>query len=168
MKKVIILFLSVLLFSCEQQQSEACKALETANQNLERDLAMYATTWEDFFSKRDINVISDLNFDAEATLVTATGNITGIEGFRDYYNNYLTGFSDAQFIALDIFGQGDKIVKHWNFKGTHDGNLFGIPATNNKVDLYGTTIVTLKNGKVLKEENFFDNQIFFKQLGLTP
>ena len=68
MKKVIILFLSVLLFSCEQQQSEACKALETANQNLERDLAMYATTWEDFFSKRDINVISDLNFDAEATL----------------------------------------------------------------------------------------------------
>lgn len=49
MKKVIILFLSVLLFSCEQQQSEACKDLERANQNLERDLAMYATTWEDFF-----------------------------------------------------------------------------------------------------------------------
>lgn len=168
MKKVIILFLSVLLFSCTQQQNEACKALETASQNLERDLAMYATTWEDVFSKRDINVISELNFDAEATLVTATGNITGIEGFRDYYNNYLTGFSDAQFTALDIFGQGDKIVKYWNFKGTHDGDLFGIPATNNKVDLYGTTIVTLKNGKVLKEENFFDNQIFFKQLGLTP
>ncbi|HIK62777.1 MAG TPA: hypothetical protein EYG01_02095 [Flavobacteriales bacterium] len=49
-----------------------------------------------------------------------------------------------------MFGQGDKIVKHWNFKGIHDGEMFGIPASNNKVDINGTTIVLRKDGKILQ------------------
>ena len=58
----------------------------------------------------------------------------GIDAFKAYYNNYLTGFSDAEFNIVDVFGQGDKIVKHWNFKGTHDGDFFGIPPTGKKID----------------------------------
>lgn len=30
-----------------------------------------------------------------------------------------------------LFGQGDRIVKYWSFKETHDGELFGIPPINN-------------------------------------
>ena len=33
-------------------------------------------------------------------------------------------------------------------------------------DLSGTTIVKMKDGKVLKEQDFFDNYSFMKQLGL--
>jgi hypothetical protein len=105
-------------------------------------------------------------FDSEVTVVTSTGNITGIAAFKEYYNNYLTGFSDAEFTIIDLFGQGDKLVKHWSFKGAHDGDLFGIPATNNKVDITGTTLVLMKNGKVIQEEDFFDNHSFLTQLGL--
>ena len=36
-------------------------------------------------------------------------------------------------------------------EGTHTGELHGgIPATNNKVDLYGVTLVVMKEGKVFK------------------
>jgi len=84
----------------------------------------------------------------------------------EYYGNYLIGFSDAEFNFIDVFGDGDKLVKHWNFKGTHDGELFGIPATNNKVDINGTTIVLMKDGRILQEQDFFDNYSFLKQLGL--
>ena len=61
---------------------------------------------------------------------------------------------------------GEKIVKHWSFKGTHDGEMFGIPATNNKVEINGTTLVLMKDGKVLQEQDFFDNYSFLMQLGL--
>jgi predicted ester cyclase len=127
---------------------------------------MYVSVWEDIFEKRDISLINTDSFDSQATVVTAQGDVEGIDAFRAYYNNYLTGFSDAQFKFIDTFGQGDKIVKHWNFKGTHDGELFGIPATNNKVDISGTTLVWMKDGKVLKEQDFFDNHSFLSQLGL--
>ena len=96
----------------------------------------------------------------------APENIVGIEGFKAYYNNYLTGFSDAEFAIIDAFGQGDKIVKHWNFKGTHDGEFFGIPASGKKVDISGTTLVKMKDGKIAQEQDFMDNLAFYQQLGL--
>tara|TARA_B100000780_G_C20925541_1_gene368867 strand:+ start:165 stop:305 length:141 start_codon:yes stop_codon:yes gene_type:complete len=42
--------------------------------------------------------------------------------------------------------------------------MFGIPATNNTVDIDGTTLVLMKDGKVLQEQDFFDNHSFLMQL----
>ena len=67
-----------------------------------------------------------------------------------------------------MFGQGDKLVKHWNFKGTHTGNFFGIPATGKTVNLDGVTLVSMSNGKIAEERDFFDNMEFMTQLGLMP
>ncbi|RZP01804.1 MAG: hypothetical protein EVA41_04810, partial [Flavobacteriales bacterium] len=76
------------------------------------------------------------------------------------------GFSDAEFTFIDIFGQGDKLVKHWNFKGTHDGDFFGIPATGKSLNLSGTTLILMEDGKIKREQNFFDNLDMLTQLGL--
>ena len=166
MKNLFLLSLSVLFFSCNQQSSEKCKSLESAQLSVEKNIDTYKTAWEAFFDNRDPSAVNLDSFDENVTVVTAEGNITGIDGFRDYYNNYLTGFSDAEFNFIDIIGQGDQLVKHWNFKGTHDGEMFGIPPTNNKVDISGTTVVLMKDGKVLQEQDFFDNYSFLMQLGL--
>ena len=166
MKKLFLLSLSVLFFSRNQQPSEKCKSLESAQLSVEKNIETYKTAWEAFFDNRDPSAVNLDSFDENVTVVTAEGNITGIDGFRDYYNNYLTGFSDAEFSFVDIFSQGDKLVKHWSFKGTHDGEMFGIPATNNKLEISGTTLVEMKDGKVFKEQDFFDQLSFLSQLGL--
>ena len=47
--------------------------------------------------------------------------------------------------------------------------MSGIPSPSGKINLYGVTLVTMvtmKNGKVLKEQNYFDNYSFLSQLGL--
>ncbi len=167
MKNLIILSITLLLFSgCNQTINEECEALAKTNAQTEKNIEIYKTAWLAFFETRDSSAINTDSFDEQVTAVTAEGNITGIEAFRDYYNNYLTGFSDVKFNFIDIFGEGDKIVKHWNFKGTHDGDLFGIPPTNKKVDISGTTIVFMKDGRILQEQDFFDNYSFLMQLGL--
>ncbi len=167
MKKIILLSIATLLFiSCNQPKNKECDSLVKANAQVEKNINTYKTAWDAFFETRDSNAINTDSFDEQVTVVTAEGNITGIDAFRDYYNNYLTGFSDAEFNFIDIIGQGDRLVKHWNFKGTHDGVMFGIPPTNNKVDISGTTVVLMKDGKVLQEQDFFDNYSFLMQLGL--
>jgi hypothetical protein len=80
-------------------------------------------------------------------LVTPTGRLTGIEPFRGFF----TGFSDAKITVLDVNGQGGKITKHWILRGTHEREMFGIPATNKKVEIYGVTVVFVKNGTALQE-----------------
>ena len=102
----------------------------------------------------------------DVTVVTSSGNVTGLDDFKAYYANYINGFSDGEFSIINAFGNGDNLVKHWNFKGTHDGDFFGIPATNKTLNLSGTTMVKMKDSKVLQEEDFFDNYSFMKQLGL--
>lgn len=167
MRKIILVSITTLIFiGCNQKLNEKCDLLVKENAQIEKNIKSYKTAWNAFFETRNSKALNTDSFNEQATVVTASGNITGIEAFRDYYNNYLTGFSDAEFTFIDVFGQGDKIVKHWNFKGTHDGEMFGIPATNKKVDISGTTLVLMKDGKVLQEQDYFDNHSFLMQLGL--
>ena len=139
------------------------ETLLDAQAKLERDLAMYEDTWSRFL-KGDTTVVNEDRFQKDVVVVTDEGDLVGIEACKNYYMNYLTGFSDIEFTILEAIGQGDKLVKHWNFKGTHTGDFFGIPASGNKLNLSGTTLVTMKDGKIAKEQDFFDVMSMVTQL----
>ena len=137
------------------------------NAKLEKNIKMYSETWDEIINTGNLELINDTHFTDDITLVMSPENIVGIEGFKDYYSNFVTGFSDVEFTMVDVFGQGDKIVKHWEFKGTHSGDFFGIPATGRSVDVEGTTLVKMKDGKIAQEQDFMDNMAFMSQLGLV-
>ena len=156
------------LSGCKNEPSEACVQLEKADAQLKANLKMYEATWDVIINEGKLEQINEDNFDGNITLVTSPENIVGIEAFKAYYSNFVVGFSEVSFTIVDIFGQGDKIVKHWNFKGVHSGEFFGIPATGNKVDISGVTLVQMKDGKIAREQDFMDNLEFYQQLGLIP
>jgi len=161
-----MLFVSLLLLGCNNP-SEKQLELELAQSTLEKNITMYETVWNKVINDREIDLINEDSFDKDVTaLATSGGDIVGLENFKNYYNNYLTGFSDAEFTIVDIFGQGDKMVKHWNFKGTHDGDFFGVPATGKSVDISGTTLIKMKDGKIAAEQDYMDFLGFYTQLGL--
>tara|TARA_B100000900_G_scaffold123700_1_gene104339 strand:- start:3023 stop:3547 length:525 start_codon:yes stop_codon:yes gene_type:complete len=165
--KYASLLLVLTLASCNQKPSETQLKLESSQAQLEANLLMYETVWDKVINSRQIALINTDYFDQDVTAVaTSAGDVVGLENFKNYYNNYLTGFSDAEFTIIDAFGQGDKIVKHWNFKGTHDGDFFGVPATGKRVDVSGVTLVKMKAGKIAAEQDFMDLLNFYTQLGL--
>lgn len=156
MKKLIFLTFAILSMASLQAQKS----------NIKKDIEMYKATWDKIINGRQIDQINDKNFDPNVVLVLSPENIVGIEGVKAYYQNHLTGFSDISFTIVDAFGQDDKIVKHWNFKGKHTGDFFGIPATGKSVDVEGVTLIKMKNGRIAQEHDFMDNMAFFGQLGL--
>ena len=164
----MITLIGFTILSTEPKQSQECNDLSNANSKDKSNLELYSMVWDKAINGRNIEIINLDYFDENIKAITADGDIEGIDAFKAYYNNYLTGFSDAEFNIVDVFGQGDKIVKHWNFKGTHDGDFFGIPPTGKKIDLIGTTLVLMKDGKILQEQDFFDNYSLLSQLGLLP
>ncbi len=72
MKKSIFLLLSLVILSCSQPPSQECQTLETANANLEKNIEMYVSVWENLFDKRDINLINTDSFDPQATVGHST------------------------------------------------------------------------------------------------
>ena len=165
-KGCAMLCISLLVLGCNNPSQKHLE-LELAQRTLEKNITMYETVWNKVINDREIDLINEDSFDKDVTaLATSGGDIIGLENFKNYYNNYLTGFSDAEFTIVDIFGQGDKMVKHWNFKGTHDGDFFGVPATGKAINISGTTLIRMKEGKIAAEQDFMDFLSFYKQLGL--
>ena len=97
-----MLFVSLLLLGCNNP-SEKQLELELAQSTLEKNITMYETVWNKVINDREIDLINEDSFDKDvAALATSGGDIIGLENFKNYYNNYLTGFSDAEFTIVDI------------------------------------------------------------------
>ncbi|WP_242203644.1 ester cyclase [Aestuariivivens insulae] len=158
MKTLITPFICLILFSMY-----SCK-----DSKVENNIKMYTETWDQIVNDANLDLINSTNFTEDVTLVTSPENIIGIEDFKAYYSNFINGFSDVSFTIVDVFGQGDKIVKHWHYKGTHTGDFFGTPATGKTIDIEGATITEMKDGKIAQEQDFMDNLAFMEQLGIDP
>jgi steroid delta-isomerase-like uncharacterized protein len=161
MKKTIafIALTSMLFVGCKNESAEREKIAQA-------NIDSYSKTWELVINEGKIDVL-DTAYAADIVL-HATPEIKGVAKAKAYYANFVTGFSNRQFIVKDMFAQGDKVTKYWQFKGTHSGNFMGIPATGKTVDIEGCTIARMVNGKIVEERDFMDNMSFLKQLGLIP
>ena len=141
---------------------------ETAkSDSVEANIKMYTHTWDEIVNHGKLDLFNDSNFTKDVVMHT-NPDITGIDNARAYYANYLTGFSNITFTIKDVFGQGDKLVKHWNFSGDNTGLFFGMPATGKHVSIDGVTLVRMQNGKIAEERDFLDNLDLMTQLGQIP
>lgn len=151
---------ALIVTSCNQYSKDT---------KVEDNIKKYTLVWDEVLNKGKLNMINDTNFSPNVVCYNGlTPPIHGIDSTKIFYGNYLTGFSNIQFIMNDVFGQDNKLVKHWTFKGKHTGDFFGIPATGKNVDIEGTTLVKMEEGKIILERDFFDNLEFSQQLGLIP
>ncbi|MDN3656218.1 ester cyclase [Ferruginibacter paludis] len=153
-------------FSCSYTTGDTQKA--TFADSVAANIKMYTHVWDEIINKRKLDQFNDSNFAKGVVMHASLADVIGIHSARAYYNNYLTGFSDITFTIKNVFGMGNKLVKHWDFRVTHTGLFFGIPATRKKVDIDGVTLVCMAGGKIAEKRDFLDNLAFMQQLGLIP
>ena len=154
----------ILITSCGSPSADSnTKKIISDQEQLEKDIAMYQDTWLRFLNG-ETSVVNEERFQEDVVVVTSQGDLVGIEACKKHYMNFLTGFSNIEFTIPEVIGQGNRLVKHWNFKGIHTGDFFGMPASGNKLNLSGTTLVTIKDGKIAKEHDFFDMMSMVSQL----
>ncbi len=136
------------LMSCSYQQTDTAK--QTTVDSVAANIKMYSHVWDEIINKRKLEMFNDSNFTKNVIIHASPADVVSIDSAKAFYANYLTGFSDVTFTVKDVFGMDNKLAKHWNFKGTHTGVFFGIPATNKKVDIDGVTLVRME--KLQKKE----------------
>jgi len=92
------------------------KVLSANTDQLETNKRMYTHVWDEILNKGNIETFNDSNWVKNAVVHASPNDIVGIDSIKAYYGQFLTGFSKIQFTVKDIFGEGDKMVKFWNFK----------------------------------------------------
>lgn len=68
----------------------------------------------------------------------------------------------------DLLAEGDKVVDRWTARGTHPGELIGIPPTGKEVTITGMDILRISNGKIAEIWHQEDMLGMMQQLGVIP
>jgi len=84
--------------------------------------------------------------------------------FVALYNRVHAAFPDRKFTLEDVFGVDDKAVVRWSATMTHAGEYLDIPATNRKVQITGITIAEIKDGKIVRGWDNWDQLGLMQQL----
>lgn len=72
---------------------------------------------------------------------------------------------DRVDVYEQIIAEGDRVGLLWKLTGTHRGNLYGIPPTGKKIDVYEAGIFRLVDGRVAEAWFMVDEAGLLKQLG---
>lgn len=92
----------------------------------------------------------------------------GMEGLKQFYAMSLQAFPDFQITIEDAIAEGDQVVIRWTMKGTHQGELLGIPPTGVQVTQTVATIFRLAGARIAEAWYFADNLSLMQQMGVIP
>lgn len=92
-------------------------------------------------------------------------DIEGLEGYKGLLLGVRRGFPDFQSTVQERIIEGDTQVIRTTWRGTHTGDLFGMPPTGKEVMGTGCEVEHWVDGKVVEVWKYDDNLGFFQQLG---
>jgi steroid delta-isomerase-like uncharacterized protein len=89
----------------------------------------------------------------------------GVRARIAVYQDALEGHWDVQ----EILSAGkDRVVVRWIGRGTHTGELMGVPATGASIACDATTIFRIADGKIAEEWTVWDALGLLQQVGAVP
>jgi steroid delta-isomerase-like uncharacterized protein len=86
--------------------------------------------------------------------------------FVTFFNRIHGAFPDQKLTIEDAFGADDKVVVRWSSEMTHTGDHLGMPATKKKVHVTGITIAQIKNGKIVRGWDNWDQLALMQQISI--
>ena len=133
----------------------------------EENKAISRRFWEEIFNGRKLNLIDEL-FVANY-IEHGTGNQDwDAEGLKQRLSMYFNAFPDLHVTIDDLFAEGDRCATRWTGRGTHKGEMMGIPPTGKQVTITGISIDHIVDGKFVEVWTLIDQPAMMQQLGVIP
>ena len=134
----------------------------------EENKALARRSIEDIFNTGNLDVADEVFAADYVDHDIPPGLPANLEGFKQLVSMYRAAFPDLHITIEDVIAEGDKVVLRWVAKGTHQGDLMGIPPTNKQATVTGIDINRVAGGKIAEHWGNFDQMGMMQQLGLIP
>ncbi len=144
----------------ELEEFRAQAELEEQNKELIRNL------YEQWHS-RNIDALTEMHTpNAKYNHPSAGATPIPFEKALEAMQMYWQAFPDLTLTVEDIIAEGDKVVVRFIGRGTHQGDLGGIPATGVKTEAGGIEIYHFEDGKIVEVWEISDALGLMQQLGM--
>ena len=111
----------------------------------------------EFFHPNFINHLEDSEQPAE---------LNAVERAKLVFSQIFAAFPDLRVTIQDQVAEGDKVVTHKIFRGTHQGEFMGLAPTGRQIEFAVIDILRLEDGRVVEHWAVQDRMALMQQLGL--
>ncbi len=97
-------------------------------------------------------------------------SLRGPDEVRDWFANTFRAMPDLRIEVVDLMEGGDRAAVHWHLTGTFDGEarFEGMVANGASVDLSGCDVLTVRDGKIQRNDAYLNGAQMARQLGALP
>lgn len=113
-----------------------------------RHKAVIGRFYEELWNRWDYSVVGELLTGDVAFHGSLGVSRTGHAGFIEYAELVRAAFPDFHNTVEDLIAEGDKVAACLTYRGTHMGEIFGIPPTGRAIRYIGTAIFVFRAGLI--------------------
>ena len=90
------------------------------------------------------------------------------EGVKQYHGQYFQAFPDMHLTVDWMIAEGDWVTVRYTGRGTHQGELLGIPPTGKHVTASAVLTLRIVDGRIVEDWLDGDKLGLLQQLGVIP
>jgi steroid delta-isomerase-like uncharacterized protein len=97
-------------------------------------------------------------------------SLRGPDEVREWFANVFEAMPDLRFVVVDVMAKGERVAVHWHLTGTFDGEarFEGLLANGAAVDLTGCDVLTIRGGRIMRNDAYLNGAQMARQLGALP
>jgi steroid delta-isomerase-like uncharacterized protein len=140
---------------------------EEMSVSAEENKAVVRRELEEIFTQGNLDAAQDVYAPNYYSHQPAGGeDIRGLEAIKQFTAGVRQAFPDMQIAIEDQIAEGDKVVTRFTSRGTHQGELWGIPPTGKEVEVTSISMDRIEGGKIAEHWTNADQLSMMQQLGV--
>jgi steroid delta-isomerase-like uncharacterized protein len=93
-------------------------------------------------------------------------DIRGVEAMKQFAASMREAFPDLKVTIEEQIAEGDRVLTRFRTRGTHRGELWGMPPTGKEVQITNMSMSRIEGGKMVEEWPAPDRLGMMQQLGV--
>jgi glyoxylase-like metal-dependent hydrolase (beta-lactamase superfamily II)/predicted ester cyclase len=131
--------------------------------------AKVARSYFDAVAARDVDEMVEHWVPGGIENIAPIGQLSVPEGMRAFFTELFAAIPDQKFEVLDVVAARNQAAVRWRATGTFCGGPFqGVEPTGGRVELEGIDLLTIKDGRIERNDAYYDGTQFARQIGLLP
>ena len=133
-----------------------------------RNKAIARRVWEEVINEGNLSLLDEIVAKDVVDHSAVPGTAQGREGVKQMISMYRNAFSDFHATLEDLIAEEDKVVQRVTVRGTHTGELMGIPPTGKDIEISAIHISRFEDGLEVEHWSNADIMGMMQQLGVAP
>ena len=120
---------------------------------------------EEVLASGDFAVLAELTTCTCSDYAATADQPSRLAGVASFMVDWRAAFPDLEIAIEDLVAEGDTVAVRSTLRGTHWGELLGVPATGRRVAVGGMELYRLANGRIAERWAAIDIAGLLRQIG---